>query len=72
MVWATKYPVSGYLDPSGFGACCRYGYPVKHPLAEQFGMVLLQPLRPGIGQSNSGFMRMCTYMYIHTSLCAYI
>ena len=29
--------------------CClsnlRYGYPVKHPLSEQFGMTLLQPLR---------------------------
>lgn len=23
----------------------RYGFPVKHPLAEQFGMTLLQPLR---------------------------
>ena len=23
----------------------RYGYPVKHPLSEQFGMTLLQPLR---------------------------
>eukprot|EP00439_Symbiodinium_sp_Y106_P055934 s2101_g7.t2 len=23
----------------------KYGYPVKHPLAEQFGMALLQPLR---------------------------
>ena len=31
--------VCNYLDP------VRYGYPVKHPLAEQFGMTLLQPLR---------------------------
>lgn len=26
-------------------AVLRYGFPVKHPLSEQFGMTLLQPLR---------------------------
>ena len=32
----------------------RYGYPVKHPLAEQFGMTLLQPLRPAAYRSVEG------------------
>ena len=32
----------------------RYGYPVKHPLAEQFGMTLLQPLRPAYRSVEEG------------------